>query len=30
MLIPFDPAEKSALFDLKVIWEGLEKLGAKA
>ena len=28
--IPFDQAEKSALFDLKVLWEGLEKMGAKA
>jgi hypothetical protein len=26
--IPFDAAEKSALFDLKVLWEGLEKMGA--
>ncbi|TLV00370.1 hypothetical protein [Dyadobacter luticola] len=28
--IPFDQREKSALFDLKVLWEGLEKMGAKA
>ena len=28
--IPFDQAEKSALFDLKVLWEGLEQMGAKA
>jgi hypothetical protein len=28
--IPFDIAEKTALFDLKVLWEGLEKMGAKA
>ncbi|MCE7067435.1 hypothetical protein [Dyadobacter sp. CY326] len=28
--IPFDTAEKSALFDLKVLWEGFEKMGAKA
>jgi hypothetical protein len=28
--IPFDMAEKSALFDLNVLWEGLEKMGAKA
>ncbi|WAC11435.1 hypothetical protein [Dyadobacter pollutisoli] len=27
--IPFDTAEKSALFDLKVLWEGFEKMGAK-
>jgi hypothetical protein len=27
--IPFDQAEKSALFDLKVLWEGLEKWGRK-
>ena len=24
--IPFDTAEKSALFDLKVLWEGFEKM----
>ena len=28
--IPFDQKEKSALFDLKVLWEGLEQMGAKA
>jgi hypothetical protein len=28
--IPFDKAEKSALFDLKVLWEGLEDMGQKA
>lgn len=28
--IPFDQAQKSALFDLKVLWEGLEHLGARA
>jgi hypothetical protein len=28
--IPFDKAEKSALFDLKVLWEGLEQMGQKA
>jgi hypothetical protein len=28
--IPFDKNEKTALFDLKVLWEGLEKMGAKA
>ncbi|MCE6988626.1 hypothetical protein [Dyadobacter sp. CY323] len=28
--IPFDAEEKSALFDLKVLWEGFEKMGAKA
>jgi hypothetical protein len=27
--IPFDAAEKSALFDVKVLWEGFEKMGAK-
>lgn len=27
--IPFDTAEKSALFDVKVLWEGFEKMGAK-
>ncbi|GGM82812.1 hypothetical protein GCM10010967_13140 [Dyadobacter beijingensis] len=27
--IPFDTAEKSALFDLKVLWEGFEKMGEK-
>jgi hypothetical protein len=27
--IPFDTAEKSALFDLKVLWEGFEKMGAE-
>ena len=27
--IPCDTAEKSALFDLKVLWEGFEKMGAK-
>ena len=27
--IPCDKAEKSALFDLKVLWEGFEKMGAK-
>jgi hypothetical protein len=26
--IPCDTAEKSALFDLKVLWEGFEKMGA--
>lgn len=28
--IPFDTVEKSALYDLKVLWEGFEKLGAEA
>jgi hypothetical protein len=28
--VPFDKAEKSALFDLKVLWEGLEQMGQKA
>ncbi|TLV00357.1 hypothetical protein [Dyadobacter luticola] len=28
--IPFDMAEKSALFDVKLLWEGLEQMGAKA
>ncbi|MEO6287451.1 MAG: hypothetical protein ABIN80_21200 [Dyadobacter sp.] len=28
--VPFDTAEKTALFDLKVLWEGLEKMGEKA
>jgi hypothetical protein len=28
--IPFDTAEKSALFDVKVLWEGLEEMGQKA
>ncbi|MCE7062381.1 hypothetical protein [Dyadobacter sp. CY343] len=27
--VPFDAAEKSALFDVKVLWEGFEKMGAK-
>ncbi|WAC12532.1 hypothetical protein [Dyadobacter pollutisoli] len=27
--IPCDKAEKSALFDVKVLWEGFEKMGAK-
>ena len=27
--IPFDTAEKSALFDLKVLWEGFEKMQEK-
>jgi hypothetical protein len=27
--VPFDTAEKTALFDLKVLWEGFEKMGAK-
>jgi len=27
--VPFDTAEKSALFDLKVLWEGFEKMGEK-
>ncbi|MCE7062371.1 hypothetical protein [Dyadobacter sp. CY343] len=27
--IPFDQAKKSALFDLKVLWEGLEQMGRK-
>ena len=26
--IPFDTAEKSALFDVKVLWEGFEKMEA--
>lgn len=28
--ILIDKAEKSALFDLKVLWEGLEEMGVKA
>ncbi|KAA0988705.1 hypothetical protein [Dyadobacter aurulentus] len=28
--VPFDIAEKSALYDLKVLWEGFEKMGQKA
>ncbi|MGV3600028.1 MAG: hypothetical protein ACO1N1_02430 [Dyadobacter fermentans] len=28
--IPFDTAEKSALYDLKVLWEGFEKMGEVA
>lgn len=27
--VPFDAAEKSALFDLKVLWEGFEKMDEK-
>ncbi|MEO6286651.1 MAG: hypothetical protein ABIN80_24895 [Dyadobacter sp.] len=27
--VPFDTVEKTALFDLKVLWEGFEKMGAK-
>ena len=27
--VPFDTAEKSALFDVKALWEGFEKMGAK-
>ncbi|MCF0061817.1 hypothetical protein MUK70_21490 [Dyadobacter chenwenxiniae] len=27
--VPFDTAEKSALFDVKVLWEGFEKMGAR-
>lgn len=27
--VPFDTAEKSALFDVKVLWEGFERMGAK-
>ena len=27
--VPFDKAEKSALFDVKVLWEGFEKMEAK-
>ncbi|MCF0072282.1 hypothetical protein LZD49_17510 [Dyadobacter sp. CY261] len=27
--IPFDTPEKLALFDLKVLWEGFEKMGEK-
>lgn len=27
--VPFNAEEKSALFDLKVLWEGLEKMGEK-
>lgn len=25
--VPFDKTEKSALFDMKVLWEGLEEMG---
>jgi hypothetical protein len=28
--IPFNAAEKSALFDLKVLWEGFERMGENA
>ncbi|WP_439558074.1 hypothetical protein [Dyadobacter sp.] len=28
--VPFDTAEKSALFDVKVLWEAFEKLGQEA
>ena len=27
--VPFNAEEKSALFDLKVLWEGFEKMGEK-
>ena len=27
--VPFNAEEKSALFDVKVLWEGLEKIEAK-
>lgn len=27
--VPFATAEKSALFDVKVLWEGFEKMGTK-
>lgn len=27
--VPFNTEEKSALFDLKVLWEGFEKMGEK-
>jgi hypothetical protein len=27
--VPFDTAEKTALFDLKVLWEGFERMGEK-
>ncbi|WP_082217170.1 hypothetical protein [Dyadobacter psychrophilus] len=27
--VPFDTAEKSAHFDVKVLWEGFEKMGAR-
>ncbi len=27
--IPFDTVEKAALFDLKVLWEGFEKMGVE-
>ncbi len=27
--IPFDEPQKSALYDLKLLWEGLEKIGEK-
>ena len=28
--VPFDAAEKSTLYDLKVLWEGFEKIEANA
>jgi len=28
--VPFDQAEKSALFDLKVLWEGFERMAVSA
>ena len=27
--VPFDTAEKSALFDVKVLWEGFDRMGAR-
>jgi len=27
--VPIDMAEKSALYDVKVLWEGFERMGAK-